>query len=196
MNRPRHWIFDLDGTLTESVHDFAAFKASVGLPVDQPILESLGALAPDRAAEVYDALDRWERGLALQALAAPAALALLTELQEAGCRLGILTRNSREVALLTLHAAGFAAFFEADHVLGRAEAPPKPSPAGVLRLLAAWRAAPADAVMVGDWDFDVMAGRAAGVQTILVDRLGRFPVPPPEADRVVPSLAALLAPPA
>ena len=57
----------------------------------------------------------------------------------------------------------------ADHVLGRDEAAPKPDPAGVQKLLAAWDAAPASAVMVGDFRYDLEAGRRAGVATIYYD---------------------------
>jgi phosphoglycolate phosphatase-like HAD superfamily hydrolase len=38
-----------------------------------------------------------------------------------------------------------------------------------LLLLTAWRAAPSDAVMVGDFVHDLDAGRAAGVATVYLD---------------------------
>ena len=192
MLRRRHWIFDLDGTLTVAVHDFSAFKAAVGLPDDQPILEAMRALSPARAAEVAAALHSWEAEHARLARPAPHAAALLSWLSVGHRRLGILTRNTAAVALITLEAAGLAGYFSPADVLGRDEAAPKPAPDGVLRLLGAWGAAPTDAVMVGDWIFDVAAGRAAGVGTVLVDATGRFPSPPPEADRVVGDLSALL----
>ena len=35
------WIFDMDGTLTESLHDFPAISKRLGLPPNEPILEAL-----------------------------------------------------------------------------------------------------------------------------------------------------------
>ena len=50
----------------------------------------------------------------------------------------------------------------------REDGPPKPAPDGVLRLCRALRVAPADALVVGDYKFDIVAGRAAGCRTALV----------------------------
>ena len=62
-----------------------------------------------------------------------------------------------------------AKFFDPAHVLGRDEAVPKPDPDGIRKLLAAWGAAPATAVMVGDFRYDLEAGRRAEVTTIYYD---------------------------
>ena len=58
--------------------------------------------------------------------------------------------------------------------MGREAALPKPSPEGIRQLLKLWDAAPEDAVMVGDYVFDIMAGRAAGTATVYVDTSGEF----------------------
>jgi HAD superfamily hydrolase (TIGR01509 family) len=161
----RHWVFDLDGTLTVPMHDFGAFKAAHGLPLDRPILEALPGRA-DQAA-IHAALRTWEEGLADRARPADGAAALLGALQDRGARLGILTRNTRPVALRSLAAAGLASFFpDPDEVIGRDEAPHKPAPDGVLLLLRRWGAPPDDALMVGDYRMDVEAGRAAGAATV------------------------------
>jgi phosphoglycolate phosphatase-like HAD superfamily hydrolase len=154
----RHWIFDLDGTLTVAAHDFDAIRAELGLPIGEPILHArLGLIE----AELADA-----------ARPQPGVHAFVEQLQSRGCRLGILTRNLRDLALRTLYAIGLHDAFPADFVLGRDEAAPKPSDAGIQLLLAAWSAAPTDAVMVGDYLFDLQAGRTAGVATVhfAVDR--------------------------
>jgi len=168
----RHWIFDMDGTLTHAAHDFALFKADNGLPPDRPILEVLREWPEAEAEVVYARLNAWEEGIARQAVAAEDAVRLLEHLRDAGCVLGVLTRNSRRVATLTLQAAGLSGFFSPRAVLGRDDATPKPSPAGILHLLAHWRAEPEDTVMVGDYQFDLEAGQAAGVSTVLIDRFG------------------------
>lgn len=98
------------------------------------------------------------------------AIEMLTILHQSGAKLGILTRNDRDIALLTLNTIGVGHYFTSENVLGRSEAPPKPDPAGIHRLLSGWRADPAYAVMVGDYLFDLQARRAAGTTTIHVGR--------------------------
>ena len=131
----RHWVFDMDGTLTVAVHDFDAIRAELGLPAGRLILEALAERPEEERRALLTRLDAIELDLARTAQAQPGASRLLAALRERGARLGILTRNSRENALLTLEASGLGAFFAPDHVLGRAEAEPRPSPAGVLRLV-------------------------------------------------------------
>uniref|UniRef100_UPI0028A81578 HAD family hydrolase n=1 Tax=Pseudomonas sp. TaxID=306 RepID=UPI0028A81578 len=86
-----------------------------------------------------------------------------------GCRLGVLTRNARELAHVTLQAIGIADCFESSQVLGRDEAEPKPSPEGLLKIAQAWGVAPTEMVMVGDYRIDLDSGRAAGTRTVLVN---------------------------
>ena len=59
-------------------------------------------------------------------------------------------------------------FAEVD-ILGRDEAPPKPEPDGIHQLLSQWGAESSDAIMVGDYLFDLQSGRKAGTATIHVD---------------------------
>tara|TARA_B100000029_G_scaffold380207_1_gene375201 strand:- start:766 stop:1362 length:597 start_codon:yes stop_codon:yes gene_type:complete len=164
-----HWIFDLDNTLADSAIDFDAMRRALDLPLGKPILEEIDTRPAAEAAALHKRLEELEHAYALRATPLPGAHALLAALAERGCPRGILTRNSRANALATLAGCGLAGFFAADHVLGRDEAAPKPDPAGVQELLAAWDAAPASAVMVGDFRYDLEAGRRAGVATIYYD---------------------------
>ena len=176
-----YWIFDMDGTLTVAKHDFGAMRAALGLPADQAILESLAALPPAEAAPIY---------LRLQAMELE--IALLEYLQAQSCRIGILTRNSLLNTKVTLKAAGLAQYFTSDHLISRDCAAPKPHPAGIERLLAQWQAAPQQAVMVGDFVYDLQAGRAAGTSTLYIDPSAAFS-DREYADWCVQSLAELLA---
>jgi HAD superfamily hydrolase (TIGR01509 family) len=187
----RHWVFDLDGTLTVAMHDFDAFRAAVGLPEGVPILEALERLAPDESAAISARLADWERDVARQSLLQPGARELLEALAAGGVRLGILTRNLRDIAFETLDAVGLREFFPDATVIGRDEAPPKPDPGGVLHLLDGWRAVPDDAVMVGDYLFDLQAGRSAGARTVYIDPEGAFPYAD-HADHCVRALLDLL----
>lgn len=171
----RFWIFDMDGTLTVAMHDFDAIRAELRLPLGRPILEALSELPPERAADVRARLARIEEDLADRALAQDGAHAMLDVLARRDARRGILTRNSRSNAWRTLRACKLHGHFDEPFVLGRDEATPKPSPEGILRLLDAWGARAEDAVMVGDFQYDLLAGRAAGVTTLYIDVTGSFP---------------------
>lgn len=179
----RHWIFDLDGTLTVAVHDFDALRRQLGLPAGAPILESLET-HPDGEA-LHAEVIAWEWSLVAATGPAVGVHALVERL--AAHRLGVLTRNTSDIARATLEAVGLAGF---DPVLGRDDAAPKPSPEGILRILDAWGAEADDAVMVGDFRFDLEAGRAAGVATVWVDSKGTGAWGD-LADLTVPSLSAL-----
>lgn len=164
------WIFDLDGTLTLPVHDFGFIRQELAIPDGEDILGHLELLPEELAAPKQRRLDEIERELAGCAVPAPGVLALLDYLGQCQSRLGILTRNSREVALVTLEAIGAHGYFGADDVLGRAEAPPKPDPSGIVQLCAQWQLATDQVVMVGDYLFDLLAGRSAGAATVHVGR--------------------------
>ena len=188
----RHWIFDLDGTLTLAQHDFEAIRRDLGLAAGRPILEQLAAMPVAEAAPIHAELERIEEHLAKEAEPAPGAASLLEDLHRTGMRLGILTRNKRRLAHIALNATGLARYFETDVVLGRDEAAPKPAPDGVQRILQTWGADPSDAVMLGDYLFDLQAGRNAGTASVLVDPLDRGAEWGEWFDRRVMSLNELL----
>ncbi|OYW86764.1 MAG: HAD family hydrolase, partial [Pseudomonadales bacterium 32-61-5] len=125
LSTARHWVFDMDGTLTIAVHDFLAIKRALEIPPEDDILHHLAALPADEAASKRAWLLEHERELAYAAQPAPGALDLLHELQDRGCQLGVLTRNAHELALVTLQAVGMGDCFASEDILGRDEAPPK-----------------------------------------------------------------------
>ena len=169
LGQARHWVFDLDGTLTEPVHDFAFMRRTLDIPEVDDILMHLAALPESEAAAKHAWLLPYERELAEAARPAPGAVALVRELHRRGCRLGILTRNAHELARLTLEAIDLGDLFDGADTLGRNEAPPKPHPGGLLHLAARWVVAPAALVMVGDYRFDLECARAAGAHAVLVN---------------------------
>lgn len=174
----RYWVFDMDGTLTIAVHDFAAIRQELGIPEGQPIVKTINALPEENAQPLRVRLQEIEEKLARKAKPAPGVRDLLATLKARGCRMGILTLNSRENAWLTLETVGLAEFFEPEVVLGRGCLEnPKPHPDGIHQLLTQWNATPDDAVMVGDFLWDLKTGRAAGLPTIHVDPSAAFPWP-------------------
>lgn len=187
----KHWIFDLDGTLTKPVHDFDAIRALLGVPASRGILEWLSGLPPAEQAPLVEKLNRHELELAERAEAADGASLVLASLREIGCSLGIVTRNNTRNVEVTLHAAGLEAFFDADSIMTRDNAKPKPDPDGIHRLLERWRGDSTTGVMVGNHRHDLAAGRAAGIPTVHVATDGVFEWPD-LADVRVLSLRELL----
>ncbi|MGK9066546.1 HAD family hydrolase [Stutzerimonas chloritidismutans] len=167
----RHWVFDMDGTLTIAVHDFLAIKRALDIPPEDDILHHLAALPDEEAARKRAWLLEHERELAYAARPATGARELLHHLRDRGCRLGVLTRNAHELALVTLEAVGMGDCFASADILGRDEAPPKPHPGGLLHLAERWGVAPKDMVMVGDFRFDLECAKAAGARGVLVNLL-------------------------
>ena len=57
----RHWVFDMDGTLTVAVHDFAAIRVALDIPAQDDILTHLAALPAAEAAAKHAWLLEHER---------------------------------------------------------------------------------------------------------------------------------------
>jgi HAD superfamily hydrolase (TIGR01509 family) len=163
MRDPRAVIFDLDGTLTQPLLDFDAMRAEIGLPPG-PILEQLAHADEPTRARAEEILRRHEREAIAQATLADGCAELLAHLAARDIPAAILTRNIREVVDAFVRTFGFS--FAA--VYTREDGPHKPSPAGVFALCEKMGVAPAETVVVGDYKFDILAGRAAGCPTALV----------------------------
>lgn len=168
----RNWVFDLDGTLTLPVHDFGEIRTALNVPDGMDILHHLATLPDDQAWPLHQRLDGIERTLITRTAPAPGAQALVSLLAGSGCRLGILTRNTREIAKMTLTHIGLASFFEEGSILGRGDAVPKPHPDGIHKLAGKWGVLPEELVMVGDYLYDLQAGQAAGAATVHVHGSG------------------------
>lgn len=186
----RHWVFDLDGTLTVAVHDFAAIRSTLRIPPDADILGHLESLPGAESAALHKRLQQIELELAGLTEAAQGAAALIEALRARGANLGILTRNTRDNALRTLELTGLGEYFEPAHVLGRDQVRAKPDPDGIHRLAALWDTKPVEMVMVGDYLYDLQAGRSAGAVTIHVDAGRKFRWPE-LADLTIESLQEL-----
>lgn len=173
----RHWVFDLDGTLTRAVHDFEAIRAELGIPAGQPILEYIAMLPAAEGAVLSRKLEAIERELCTQTECAEGARELLATLSQRGAKLAILTRNAYALALITLEHIGLSQYFEQIDVLGREHARPKPHSEGFERIAQRWGVAPARCAMVGDFRYDLEVGRAVGALTVHVDASGVFAWP-------------------
>jgi len=117
---------------------------------------------------------------------------LLAALRERGYRLGIVTNGVPDLQRTKLEGAGLNAAFDAVVISGEIDCG-KPEPGIFHHICRALAVEPGEAVMVGDNPArDVAGGRAAGLRTVWVQRLGLARDPRHPADLECTDLAAIL----
>ncbi len=164
MARVRGIIFDMDGTLVDSRLDYDAIRSDMGLPMGVPILETVQSMpdGPDRD-QMIAVMHSHELKGADDAVLFEGVIEFLRHVHDSGISTAVLTRNSRESTDRTL--ARLSLSFS--HVVTRDDAPIKPSPAGVQLIAERWGMPTRDIVVIGDYVFDLQAGRHAGTRSIL-----------------------------
>ncbi len=177
LRKKKHFIFDMDGTLTLAVHDFVHIRSELGLPLDKPILESISARPLTQQTTLHDKLYELEIGYAEQAKPQNYVYELLQHLSTLNYSLGILTRNSKQLAITTLNACGLLKYFPPNNIIGRDDAKPKPDPHGITLLMQQWDASAGETAIVGDYYFDLAAGRNANITTVHFDETSEFQWP-------------------
>ncbi len=192
MNRPlRAALFDLDGTLVDTLGDFvAALDAMLAdldrAPVPEALVETLigqgsehlirGVLAATGPADIVGALEapawhayqgHYRRLNGRKARVYPGAAEVLQRARAEGLRLACVTNKPVEFAETLLRNVGLREPFAL--VCGGDSHPrKKPDPLPLLASCAALDVAPAEALMVGDSSNDVRAARAAGCPVVLL----------------------------
>ena len=183
-------IFDLDGTLIESNHDYDEMARRVKLILEEAgapaealsqrgrvweiiqgglrSLQELG-LPPERIRGVMgmidEALNEVEVGSVESVELKPGAVELLEHLRERGLRIGVATRSCGEYARRSMDASRIGEYFYV--VLARNEVEfPKPDPRHLLQVLEDLGVSPQDSVFVGDTETDQRTARAAGIPFI------------------------------
>jgi hydrogenase expression/formation protein HypE len=188
-------LFDFDGTLTHpGALDFPAIKLELGCPVDQPILEYLETLAPARRAELMKILEEKEDIAAKASRPNRGAEKCLSDLKNRGLLLGILTRNSLSSVKKALKTFNGVTAKDFSVIITRDVSQPKPHPDGVIKAARRMGLTSSELLVVGDFRFDVMAGKAAGAWTALLTDGGRSVMAPgdPEPDFTISHLETIL----
>jgi len=161
-------IFDMDGTLTEELLDFAAIRRDMGLPGPGGILEQLALMEAQQRARAEAILDRHERAASERCGAHDGAAELLRGLRQRGVKTALLTRNSAANARRILGRN----CLQLDHVAAREDLPHKPHPDSILNITGRFGIERGETLMVGDYLYDLQAAQAAGVDSALLHMKG------------------------
>ena len=158
-------IFDLDGTITEPLLDFNAIRKHMGLSPDSgPVWEAMEKLSPQQRQAAEKILDLHERNAVEQSKLNSGARQVLQALTENDIKIGILTRNTKSNELAVAEKHGL--FFDA--VVGREDGPLKPDAFGVLKICESFGIGPQQALVVGDYLFDLLCAKSAGAVAVLL----------------------------
>lgn len=160
-------LFDMDGVIVRQELDFLAIKREIFGSPEGFILERMAALGPAARVRAEAILDRYETLAAESAVAVDGVVEFFVWLQERSVPRAIVTRNSRKSVAIVREKLGIAV----DAVVTREDAAPKPSPEPVLEACRRLGIAPAEGIFVGDYEFDMLAGRRAGITTVLFKNL-------------------------
>jgi HAD superfamily hydrolase (TIGR01509 family) len=157
-------LFDMDGVVVHQRLDFAAIKQEIFGDTTGFALERMSALPLPERLRAEAILERHETAAALEAEPMDGIFPFLTWMEERGLCRGLVTRNSRRSVDLVLARLGL----RFDAVVTREDAPPKPAPDPVWLACERMGLSPADVLFVGDFEFDMLAGRRAGTRTVLL----------------------------
>jgi HAD superfamily hydrolase (TIGR01509 family) len=177
----RATVFDLDGTLTDSldlvvgsyvetIREFGGpevtseeVQAVWHMGPTPVVLEHfLGCPAPAAVARFVERVATAPTGVR----PFPGVVRLLSTLAERGHRSGVVTNATRANADAVLAASGLDQFVDA--VVCADEAEPKPAPDGLLSVIESLGSTPAESVYVGDSWVDLACAANAGVRAIHV----------------------------
>jgi phosphoglycolate phosphatase len=182
MKRPVELImFDLDGTLADTGHDLAAavnytrahfclapladrlVYNHVGRGVEHLLRHSLPEESPEQLHEVMRVfLERYEKHLLDRTVLYPGARETLAHFR--GKRRAVVSNKIHRLTMAVVRGLGVEKEF--DMILGGdSAAEKKPHPALLTTVLRRFDVPASAAVMVGDGDTDVEAGKRAGVVT-------------------------------
>lgn len=177
-------IFDFDGTVADTlplclecfrivfrVHNGTVMtddeiRRSFG-PSEEVIIRSLvrDEWARDEPVELFYWLYEDMHDLCIDPASSEPVRQLLGELRRHGCKTVLMTgkgRRSLDISLRKLQMDGLFDLVVTDDDVDE----PKPSPAGLLRILHELDTTPGQSLFVGDMDADIEAARRAGVRSV------------------------------
>ena len=187
-------LFDFDGTLTlPGALDFPAIKKAMGCPLDQLILEFVESQPPDQQPKLMEILEEREAKAARASLPNRGAEKCLCTLRKKQIPVGILTRNRLKSVRQSLEQFKEVTIDDFDAIVTREMSLPKPHPDGVIKASEQMGVSQEELLVVGDFRFDVIAGKRAGASTVLLTNGGESVMAPddPQPDYTISRLEDL-----
>ncbi|NPA75466.1 MAG: HAD family hydrolase [Euryarchaeota archaeon] len=159
-------IFDLDETVVHNTVPFSEIRKRIMNEINcDESPPHLYEFLKEKGEEYLKILEREEIRRAKSATVDPEFPAIVEWLKSRGINVAILTRNSRRAAELALSEY----INKIDALICRDDGfPPKPAPDAVFYLMHRFSANPDETVVVGDYDYDIEAGRRAGCITVRI----------------------------
>ena len=185
----RACIFDLDGTLTDTLESLTysvnETMKEIGLPeitseqcrefvgngakvLIEKTLKASGDEELTRFDEAFAAYQRiFDKCCTYRVKPYPGIPEMLREMKEQGLHLGVLSNKpDRQAVHVVEEIFGKGVF---DHIQGQKDGVPrKPDPTAVLSIAGEFGVSPAETLYIGDSEVDGATGKAAGMDTILV----------------------------
>jgi len=180
-------LFDMDGVIIESALDVAEIKRAIFDDANIFIIEGINNLPEDERTGAWKLVEDMEIEAARTAKIYPEAGELLEWMDEHGLKRGIITRNCRA----SVEVINQRINHDLGVIVAREDAEPKPAPDGVLLAMDMLGVTPDSTLMVGDFKFDIDAGRAAGCRTVFL-RTQKFAELEVETDFELSSLLEII----
>lgn len=185
----RACIFDLDGTLTDSLESLTysvnetmkelklpeitseqcrEFVGNGAKVLIEKTLKALGDEGLTRFDEAFAAYQRiFDKCCTYRVKPYPGIPEMLKEMKAQGLKLGVLSNKPDRQAVHVVEEIFGKNIF--DHIQGQKDGVPrKPDPTAVLSIAAEFGSDPSETLYIGDSEVDGATGKAAGMDTVLV----------------------------
>lgn len=163
-------IFDMDGTITAPYFDFNKIRAEAGIG-DEDMLDYLRYATRPEHERIHRILLRFEAAGVRDVKLNRGARTLLRHLARQRIPTALLTRNSRK----SVEGVCRKLKLKFDITVSREDGPHKPAPEPIWQIAKRWKLKRREILMVGDYKWDVLCARNAGIPCALLVSAGQQP---------------------
>ena len=184
-------IFDMDGTIVESMVNFKTIRAQLGIAPEVGIIEHINQLPPAQAEKANTELRNRELRGAENAPLIPGALETLDAIRRTNLKTALLTRNTQHSVDIIMKRFPELQF-QFDLVSTRENGTIKPQPDSILDTCRTLGIQPQRTLCVGDYIYDLQAANSADAVSVLITTHRDWKTFALQADFVIDKLEELL----